>query len=92
MRLQEPTGSGSKQRGRDSECTRWPTSPRPLWPLRPGPVHGHRGRGRSGQGSPRVLGAETGPFLPPGWALRPRVPACVSMDACVPTFVTMSPV
>ena len=27
MRLQEPTGTGSKQRRRDGERTRWPTSP-----------------------------------------------------------------
>lgn len=55
---------------------------------------GLAGRGRSGQGSPRVLGAEAGPqgplpcFLAPGWVLPP---AClhvrVSTHACVPMFV-----
>ena len=99
MRLQEPLGSGSKQRRRDSERTHWPTSPwlrdlcdlsvdiagpRWTWPPRARRPQGAGGR----DGTPGPLPC----FLPPGWALRPRVPACVSMRACVPTFVTMSAV
>ena len=61
---------------------------------------GLAGRGRSRQGSPRVLRAETGPqglspasCLPAG-RCSPRVPAfvCVSMHTRVYTSVTMLPV